>query len=94
MFLDAQNVNFPAVSDDILSRNKADMKTKIAQLQDQLRKAKKQVAEENKYMSVLVTAEKAEVAASNGKLFCISCVDIGLDIAAVHEAVTKVLDQR
>ncbi|KAK7264134.1 hypothetical protein RJT34_31738 [Clitoria ternatea] len=78
----------------IPAAKKADIKTKIARLQDQVRKAQKQVAEENKRKAVLITAEKAEVAASNGKTFCISHVDVGLDVAAVREAVTKVMDQK
>lgn len=59
-----------------------------------MRKAQKQVAEENKRKAVLITAEKAELAASNGKTFCISQVAVGLDVAAVREAVTKVMDQK
>jgi len=42
----------------------------------------------------MITAEKAELAVSNGKTFCISLVDVGLDVAAVREAVTKVMDQK
>ncbi|XP_020214263.1 alanine--tRNA ligase [Cajanus cajan] len=78
----------------IPAAKKADIKTKIAQLQDQVRKAQKQVAEENKRKAVTITIEKAELAASNGKTFCISRVDVGLDVAAVREAVTKVVDQK
>ncbi|KAK7312790.1 hypothetical protein VNO77_36930 [Canavalia gladiata] len=78
----------------IPAAKKAVIKTKIAQLQDQVRKAQKQVAEENKRKAVIITAEKAELAASNGKTFCISHVDVGLDVAAVREAVTKVMDQK
>jgi len=59
-----------------------------------VRKAQKQVAEENKRKAVIITAEKAELAASNGKAFCISRVDVGLDVAAVREAVTKAMDQK
>ncbi|KAL2329124.1 hypothetical protein Fmac_022551 [Flemingia macrophylla] len=78
----------------IPAAKKADIKTKIARLQDQVRKAQKQVAEENKRKAVMITAEKAELAASNGKTFCVSHVDVGLDVAAVREAVTKVVDQK
>lgn len=59
-----------------------------------MRKAQKQVAEENKRKAVTITVEKAELAASDGKKFCISHVDVGLDVAAVREAVTKVMDQK
>ncbi|KAK7404351.1 hypothetical protein VNO78_05181 [Psophocarpus tetragonolobus] len=78
----------------IPAAKKADIKTKIAQLQDQVRKAQKQVAEENKRKAVMITAEKAELAASNGKTFCISHVHVGLDVAAVREAVTRIMDQK
>ncbi|WVZ03047.1 hypothetical protein V8G54_023853 [Vigna mungo] len=78
----------------IPAAKKADIKTKIARLQDQVRKAQKQIAEENKRKAVNITAEKAELAASDGKTFCISRVDVGLDVAAVREAVTKVMDQK
>ncbi|KAK7269608.1 hypothetical protein RIF29_22341 [Crotalaria pallida] len=33
----------------------------------------------------------AELAASQQKAFCISHVDVGLDVAALHEAVTRVI---
>ncbi|KAH1224354.1 Alanine--tRNA ligase [Glycine max] len=78
----------------IPAAKKADIKIKIVRLQDQVRKAQKQVAEENKRKAVMITAEKAELAVSNGKTFCISLVDVGLDVAAVREAVTKVMDQK
>ncbi|KAK7362565.1 hypothetical protein VNO77_04681 [Canavalia gladiata] len=82
-----ETLSIPAVK-------KADIKTKIARLQDQVRKAQKQVAEENKRKAVIITAEEAELAASKGKAFCISRVSVGLDVAAVREAVTKVMDQK
>ncbi|XP_073226123.1 alanine--tRNA ligase isoform X2 [Cicer arietinum] len=78
----------------IPAAKKADIKTKIALLQDQVRKAQKRVAEENKRKAVMLTVEKAELAVSDGKSFCISHVDVGLDVAAVREAVTKVIDQK
>jgi alanyl-tRNA synthetase len=59
-----------------------------------VRKAQKRVAEENKRKAVAITAEKADLAVSDGKSFCISHVDVGLDVAAVREAVTKVIDQK
>lgn len=59
-----------------------------------MRIAQKQVAEENKRKAIMITAEKAELAASEGKPFCISRVDVGLDVAAVREAVTKVMEQK
>lgn len=58
-----------------------------------MRKLQKKIAEENVQKAVKVATEAAEVAASNGKVFCISRVDVGLDAAAVREAVQKVLEQ-
>lgn len=58
-----------------------------------MRKAQKKVAEENLQKSVKVATEMAEAAASNGKPFCISRVEVGLDAAAVREAVLKVIEQ-
>lgn len=59
-----------------------------------MRKAQKQIAEENKRKAVKLTTEKAEIAASDGKGFCISRVDVGLDAVAVREAVIKVMEQK
>ena len=59
-----------------------------------MRKAQKQIAEENKRKAVMITAEKAELAASDGKTFCVSHVEVGLDVTAVREAVTKVMEQK
>lgn len=73
---------------------KADIRAKIALLQNQVRKAQKKVAEENLQKAVKVATETAESAASNGKAFCISRVEVGLDAAAVREAVLKVIEQK
>jgi len=59
-----------------------------------VRKAQKKIAEENIQKAVKITIEKAEVAASEGKAFCVSHVDVGLDVAAVREAVLKVIEQK
>ncbi|KAF7801230.1 alanine--tRNA ligase isoform X1 [Senna tora] len=78
----------------IPAAKKADIKTKIVLLQEQVRKAQKQIAEENKRKAVKLTTDRAELAASNGKAFCISRVDVGLDVVAVREAVMKVMEQK
>lgn len=44
--------------------------------------------------AVKVASEMAEVASSDGKAFCVSHVDVGLDATAVREAVLKVIDQK
>ncbi|XP_062145946.1 alanine--tRNA ligase [Alnus glutinosa] len=78
----------------IPAAKKADIRAKIAILQNQVRKVQKKIAEENIQKAVKVATETAEVAASDGKVFCVSRVDVGLDAAAVREAVLKVLEQK
>ncbi|XP_011022066.1 PREDICTED: alanine--tRNA ligase [Populus euphratica] len=78
----------------IPAAKKADIRAKISVLQNKVRKAQKKIAEENMQKAVEVATEMAEVASSDGKAFCISHVDVGLDVAAVREAVLKVLDRK
>ncbi|AES89417.2 alanyl-tRNA synthetase [Medicago truncatula] len=78
----------------IPAAKKAENKIEIVLPQDQMRKAQKHVAEEDKRKAVKITTEKADLAVSDGKYFCISHVDVGLDVAAVREAVKKVIDQK
>ncbi|KAI5588169.1 hypothetical protein BDE02_05G078800 [Populus trichocarpa] len=78
----------------IPAAKKADIRAKISVLQNKVRKAQKKIAEENMQKAVEVAAEMAEVASSDGKAFCISHVDVGLDAAAVREAVLKVLERK
>ncbi|XP_034709623.1 alanine--tRNA ligase-like [Vitis riparia] len=73
---------------------KADLRTKISLLQDQVRKEQKKIAEENIQKAVKVATEMADGASSDGKAFCISLVDVGLDTTAVREAVLKVIEQK
>ncbi|VVA14736.1 PREDICTED: alanine--tRNA ligase [Prunus dulcis] len=74
--------------------NKAEIRAKIAVLQNQVRKAQKIIAEQNMQNAVKVATEMAEVAASDGKAYCVSHVDVGLDAAAVREAVVKVIEKK
>eukprot|EP00257_Ricinus_communis_P022363 XP_015582068.1 alanine--tRNA ligase [Ricinus communis] len=78
----------------IPAAKKFDIRTKISALQDEVRKAQKKISEENMQKAVKIATEMAEVAASEGKQFCISRVDVGLDAAAVREAVSKVLQKK
>ncbi|KAL5748565.1 hypothetical protein ACOSQ2_025862 [Xanthoceras sorbifolium] len=78
----------------IPAAKKADIRAKIALLQNQVKKAQKKIAEENMRKAVKVAVEMAEVSASDGKAFCISHVEVGLDAAAVREAVLKVIEQK
>lgn len=59
-----------------------------------MRKAQKKLAEENMQKAVKIAVETAEMASSEGKPFCISHVDVGLDAAAVREAVVRVMEQK
>lgn len=78
----------------IPAAKKADLRAKILLLQDKVKKAQKKIAEENMQKAVKVASEMAEVASSDGKAFCVSHVDVGLDATAVREAVLKVIDQK
>ncbi|KAK9141492.1 hypothetical protein Syun_010892 [Stephania yunnanensis] len=73
---------------------KADLKGRINGLQDLVKKAQKKIAAENLQKAIKTASEVAEVAASQGKSFCISRVDVGLDTAAVREAVNKVMEKK
>ncbi|KAK9101751.1 hypothetical protein Sjap_019005 [Stephania japonica] len=73
---------------------KADLKGRINGLQDLVKKAQKKIAAENLQKAIKTATEVAEVAASEGKSFCISRVDVGLDTAAVREAVNKVMEKK
>ncbi|KAM2655228.1 hypothetical protein EV1_010900 [Malus domestica] len=74
----------------IPAAKKAEIRGKMAVLQNQLKKAQKMIAEQNIKNAVKVATEMAEVAASDGKAYCVSQVDVGLDAAAVREAVLKI----
>ncbi|CBI27126.3 unnamed protein product, partial [Vitis vinifera] len=78
----------------IPAARKADLRAKISLLQDQVRKAQKKFAEENIQKAVKAATDMAQLAASDGKTFCISHVDVGLDTTAVREAVLKVIEQK
>ncbi|XP_026405708.1 alanine--tRNA ligase-like [Papaver somniferum] len=73
---------------------KADLKDRVSKLQDQIRKAQKKIAEENTQKAVKVATEMAETAIADGKAFCISPIDVGLDPAAAREAVLKVMEKK
>ncbi|XP_042501515.1 alanine--tRNA ligase-like [Macadamia integrifolia] len=73
---------------------KADLEAKISQLKDQVRKAQKKIAQENLQKALKVATEMAELAASDGKAFCVSRVTVGLDAEAIREAVLKTADQK
>ncbi|XP_010265724.1 PREDICTED: alanine--tRNA ligase-like [Nelumbo nucifera] len=73
---------------------KTDLSAKISQLQDQVRKEMKKIAQENVQKAKTTAAEMADAAASNGESFCVCHVNVGLDAAAVREAVIRTMDQK
>ncbi|PON41707.1 Alanine-tRNA ligase, class IIc [Parasponia andersonii] len=77
-------------SAQIPAAKKDDIRTKISQLQKQVKIAHKKIAEQNLKKAIEVTTMFAEIAVSEGKAFCICNVDVGLDASAVREAVSQV----
>ncbi|CAI9108700.1 OLC1v1008371C1 [Oldenlandia corymbosa var. corymbosa] len=78
----------------IPTAKKTHLKAKLSILQNQVIKAKKKTAEENIQTAVKVALEKAEIASTDGKPYCIVHVNVGADTAAVREAVVKVTEQK
>ncbi|CAM8955685.1 unnamed protein product [Rhodiola kirilowii] len=77
----------------IPAAKKADIKKKILLLQAEVTKAKKEIQAENLVKAVKVATEEAEAAASEGKTFSVSYLDVGLDAAAAREAVQKAVQK-
>ncbi|XP_047045483.1 alanine--tRNA ligase-like [Lolium rigidum] len=77
----------------IPAARKADLRGKVSKLEDQLRKAKKKIGEENIQKAVKTAVDAAEAALSEGKHFCVTHVDVGLDATAVREAVVKAMNR-
>ncbi|GMN47972.1 hypothetical protein TIFTF001_017146 [Ficus carica] len=78
----------------IPAAKKADIRSKIALLLNQVKKAQKKIAEENLQKAIQVATMIADNAVSEGKAFCICNVDVGLDVNAVREAVSKVIKDK
>ncbi|KAK3157808.1 hypothetical protein QOZ80_2AG0128380 [Eleusine coracana subsp. coracana] len=78
----------------IPAATKADMRGKVSKLEDQLRKAKKKMGEQNIQKAVKTALDAAEAALSEKKPYCVTQVHVGLDTTAVREAVLKVMDQK
>ncbi|KAJ4794750.1 Alanine--tRNA ligase [Rhynchospora pubera] len=77
----------------IPAATKADLRGKISKLEEQLRKAKKKQGEENIQKAIKVATDIAEAAVAEGKPFCVTRLDVGLDTTAAREAVVKVMDK-
>ncbi|MQM06933.1 hypothetical protein Taro_039764 [Colocasia esculenta] len=73
---------------------KASLKVRLSQLQDQIMASQKKLGKQNIQKAVEVATQMAETAASEGKAFCVTKVEVGLDASAVREAVLKVMDQK
>uniref|UniRef100_A0A0D9XI94 alanine--tRNA ligase n=1 Tax=Leersia perrieri TaxID=77586 RepID=A0A0D9XI94_9ORYZ len=78
----------------IPAARKADLKGRVSKLEDELRKAKKKMGEENIQKAVKFALDAAQTALSEGKRFCVAHVDVGLDTSAIREAVIEVKDQK
>ncbi|TVU31275.1 hypothetical protein EJB05_22956 [Eragrostis curvula] len=78
----------------IPAATKADLRGKVSKLEDQLRKAKKKMGEQNIQKAVKAALDAAEAALSEKKPYCVTQVDVGLDTTAVREAVLKVMEQK
>uniref|UniRef100_A0A0D9YC95 Alanine--tRNA ligase n=1 Tax=Oryza glumipatula TaxID=40148 RepID=A0A0D9YC95_9ORYZ len=70
----------------IPAARKADLKGRVSKLEDELRKAKKKMGEENIQKAVKFAIDAAQTALSEGKRFCVAHVDVGLDTSAIREA--------
>ncbi|VAI01872.1 unnamed protein product [Triticum turgidum subsp. durum] len=77
----------------IPATRKADLRGNISKLEDQLRKAKKKMGEENIQKAVKTAMDAAEAAISGGRPFCVTHADVGLDTTAVREAVIKAMNR-
>ncbi|KAI3897626.1 hypothetical protein MKW92_012643 [Papaver armeniacum] len=73
---------------------RAEFEDRVSKLEDQIRKAQKKIGKENMQKAVKVATEMAETAISDGKAFCISLIDVGIDPAAAREAVLKVMEKK
>ncbi|CAL4949710.1 unnamed protein product [Urochloa decumbens] len=78
----------------IPAARKADLRGKASKLEDQLRKAKKKMSEQNIQKALKSAMYAAEAALSEKRPFCVAHVDVGLDTTAVREAVIEVMDQK
>ncbi|XP_044430762.1 alanine--tRNA ligase [Triticum aestivum] len=76
----------------IPAARKADLRGNVSKLEDQLRKEKKKICEENIRRAVKTAIDAAETALSEGKPFCVTYADVGLDTTALREAVVKAMN--
>ncbi|VFQ73750.1 unnamed protein product [Cuscuta campestris] len=79
--------HIPAVKKDELRRKLSKLQTRVVQ-------EKKRIAAENSRQAVTAASEKAEAAVSGGNAYCILRLGVGLDTAAVRDAVVEVMEQK
>ncbi|KAM0909394.1 hypothetical protein ACQ4PT_014849 [Festuca glaucescens] len=77
----------------IPATRKADLRKKVSELEDQMRKVKKKTGQENIQKAVKAAMDAADAALSAGQPFCIAHVDVGLNAAALREAVFKCMNR-
>nr|GLL19870.1 alanine--tRNA ligase-like [Ipomoea trifida] len=78
----------------IPAAKKDELKRELSKLQTRVIQAKKRIGAENSLKAVTAASEMAEAAVSGGKAYCILRLGIGLDTAAVRDAVLKVMEQK
>uniref|UniRef100_A0A1D1Y3G5 Alanine--tRNA ligase n=1 Tax=Anthurium amnicola TaxID=1678845 RepID=A0A1D1Y3G5_9ARAE len=78
----------------IPAARKAHLKMRLSDLQDQIMASQKKIGKHNIQKAVETATQMAEVAASEGKAFCVARVEVGLDTSAIREAVLKVMEQK
>ncbi|CAA7020100.1 unnamed protein product [Microthlaspi erraticum] len=83
-----------AVTEVIPAGEKANIMAKIALLESRIRKAQKEKTEQNLRKAVEAATEAAESAAKYEKTFCIVQLDVGLDSAALREAVSQIMEKK
>nr|GMC68220.1 alanine--tRNA ligase [Ipomoea batatas] len=78
----------------IPAAKKDELKRELSKLQTRVIQAKKRIGAENSLKAVTAASEMADAAVSGGKAYCILRLGIGLDTAAVRDAVVKVMEQK
>ncbi|CAH9070866.1 unnamed protein product [Cuscuta epithymum] len=78
----------------IPAAKKDELNSQLSKLQRRVTESKKRIEAENSRKAVRAATEKAEIAVSDGKAYCILRLGVGLDTAAVRDAVVKVMEQQ
>eukprot|EP00252_Welwitschia_mirabilis_P009432 TRINITY_DN21_c0_g1_i1.p1 TRINITY_DN21_c0_g1~~TRINITY_DN21_c0_g1_i1.p1 ORF type:complete len:1007 (-),score=222.12 TRINITY_DN21_c0_g1_i1:388-3408(-) len=73
---------------------KADIRVKILELQDRIRRAQKQVAEANAQAAIKAAMDMADKLSLADEPACVLRIDVGLDTNAVREALLKIMENQ